>query len=130
MKATVNAPAKLPTNTRPQLRSTPPTVTPGRLSISASGVSTNTPVSRSKPSRYSMAEADREQQRADERQAGLLALMVTANTAASARMAPAMNARISVSRVDMKILDSPASTILVTNSGRRQIRHQWFAFAS
>ena len=27
-----------------------------------------------------------------------------------------MNARISVSRVDMKIFDSPASTILVTNS--------------
>jgi len=31
-------------------------------------------------------------------------------------MAPAMKARISVSRVDMKIFDSPASTILVTNS--------------
>ncbi len=43
-------------------------------------------------------------------------VMVTANTAASARMAPAMNARISVSRVDMKTFDSPASTILVTNS--------------
>ena len=41
---------------------------------------------------------------------------ITANTAASARIAPAMNARISVSRVDMKIFDSPASTILVTNS--------------
>ena len=49
--ATVNAPAKLPTNTRPQLRSTPPNVTPGRLSSSASGASTNTPVTRSKPSR-------------------------------------------------------------------------------
>ena len=43
-------------------------------------------------------------------------LTVTANTAASARIAPAMYARISVSRVDMKIFDSPASTILVTNS--------------
>ena len=42
--ATVKAPAKLPMNTRPQLRSTPPIVTPGRLSISASGASTNTPV--------------------------------------------------------------------------------------
>src|SRR5689334_3496017 len=31
-------------------------------------------------------------------------------------MAPAMYARISVSRVDMNIFDSPASTILVTNS--------------
>ena len=49
--ATVNAPAKLPMNTRPQLRRTPPNVTPGRLSISASGASTKTPVSRSKPSR-------------------------------------------------------------------------------
>ncbi len=29
---------------------------------------------------------------------------------------PAMKARIKVSRVDMKILNSPASTILVTNS--------------
>ena len=52
--ATVNAPAKLPMNTSPQLRSTPLIVTPGRLSIHASGVSTNTPVSKSKPSRYSM----------------------------------------------------------------------------
>ena len=43
-------------------------------------------------------------------------LIVTAKAAASARVAPAMNARISVSLVDMKILDSPASTILVTNS--------------
>src|SRR6185295_4437223 len=41
---------------------------------------------------------------------------MTANTAASARIAPAMNARIKVSRVDMNIFDSPASTILVTNS--------------
>ena len=49
--ATVKAPAKLPMNTRPQLRSTPPRVTPGRLSISASGHSTNTPVNRSKPNR-------------------------------------------------------------------------------
>ena len=43
-------------------------------------------------------------------------LMVIANQAAKARMAPAMYARINVSRVDMKIFDSPASTILVTNS--------------
>src|SRR3954449_7386415 len=43
-------------------------------------------------------------------------LIVTANHAASARMAPAIKARITVSRVDMKTLDSPASTILVTNS--------------
>src|SRR5690606_30655505 len=43
-------------------------------------------------------------------------VMVTANTAARARMAPAMKARIRVSRVDMWTLDSPASTILVTNS--------------
>jgi hypothetical protein len=40
----------------------------------------------------------------------------TANTAAKASRAPAMQARISVSLVDMKILASPASTIFVTNS--------------
>ena len=49
--ATVIAPAKLPQNTRPQLRNTPPMVTPGRLSISASGTRVNTPVNRSKPIR-------------------------------------------------------------------------------
>src|SRR3954466_658139 len=42
--------------------------------------------------------------------------MLTANTAASAKSAPAMKARINVSLVDMKILDSPASTIFTTNS--------------
>src|SRR4051812_48207662 len=52
---------------------------------------------------------------------------ITANTAASARMAPAMNARMIVSRVDMKIFDSPASTILVTNSAgaRYDIDGSW-----
>jgi hypothetical protein len=43
-------------------------------------------------------------------------VIVTANAAASARMAPAMYARITVSRVDMKTLDSPASIIFPTNS--------------
>src|SRR5690606_29159229 len=43
-------------------------------------------------------------------------VMVMANTAASARIAPAMKARIRVSRTDMNSLDSPASTILETNS--------------
>ena len=43
-------------------------------------------------------------------------VMVIANTAASARIAPAMYERIKVSRVDMKILDSPESTIFATNS--------------
>ncbi len=51
MKATVSAPPKLPRNTSPQLRSTPLTVTPGRLSSKASGARTNTPVSRSNPIR-------------------------------------------------------------------------------
>lgn len=41
---------------------------------------------------------------------------VTAKAAPSASMAPAMKERISVSRVDMRSLDSPESTILVTNS--------------
>ncbi|MFB9073744.1 hypothetical protein ACFFX0_22085 [Citricoccus parietis] len=40
-----------------------------------------------------------------------------ANAAARARMAPAMNERIRVSRVDMKTLDSPASTMCFTKSG-------------
>ena len=50
-QATVNAPAKLPMKTSVQLRSTPAQVAPGRLSITASGQSVKTPVSRSKPSR-------------------------------------------------------------------------------
>ena len=54
MTATVSAPMKLPTNTSPQFLSTPPSVTPGRRSMRASGVRTKTPVSRSNPSRYSM----------------------------------------------------------------------------
>jgi hypothetical protein len=41
---------------------------------------------------------------------------VTANAADNARIASALNARTIVSRVDMKTLDSPASTIVVTNS--------------
>src|SRR6266496_3226505 len=41
---------------------------------------------------------------------------VTAKTAASASSAPAMKARMRVSRVDMKTLASPASTIFDTNS--------------
>ena len=87
--ATVKAPAKLPTKTRPQLRSTPPSVTPGRLSISASGHSTNTPVSRSKPNRYSM------QKPTGNRIAPMIGkpvwtVIVTANQAANARIAPAI----------------------------------------
>lgn len=46
----------------------------------------------------------------------VLMVMLTAKAAASARIAPAMYARISVSRVDIDSFDSPASTILVTNS--------------
>ncbi|MNL77687.1 hypothetical protein D3C87_2039230 [compost metagenome] len=49
--AVVSAPAKLPTKTSPQLRSTPPSVTPGRFAIRASGARVKTPVSRSKPMR-------------------------------------------------------------------------------
>src|SRR3954451_13767145 len=113
--ATVKAPAKLPTNTRPQLRNTPPIVTPGRLSISASGASTNTPVNRSKPNRYSMQKPTGNSA-APTIGTPVDTLTLTANAAASARMAPAIYARMIVSRVDMKILDSPASTILVTNS--------------
>ena len=89
MTATVKAPAKLPMKTRPQLRSTPPIVTPGRLSISASGASTNTPVSRSKPSRYSMQKPTGNSA-APTIGTPVCTLMVTANAAASARIAPAM----------------------------------------
>ena len=47
------------------------TVTPGRLSSQASGVSTNTPVNRSKPKQVQHAESDREQNRADDRLTGV-----------------------------------------------------------
>src|SRR5436190_12889485 len=113
--ATVKAPAKLPQNTRPQFLSTPLSVTPGRLSSSASGVRTKTPVSRSKPSRLSMQNPTGKRS-APTSGCPVLTVIVTANQAASARMAPAMYDRINVSRVDMKTFDSPASTILVTNS--------------
>src|SRR6185369_5159375 len=113
--ATAKAPAKLPQNTRPQFLSTPLSVTPGRLSISASGQRTKTPVSRSKPSSKSRQKPTGNRI-APTSGCPVLTVMVTANHAASARMAPAMYARITVSRVDMKIFDSPASTILVTNS--------------
>ena len=87
--ATVKAPAKLPMNTRPQLRSTPPIVTPGRLSISASGASTNTPVNRSKPNRYSMQKPTGNSA-APTIGTPVDTLTLTANAAASARMAPAI----------------------------------------
>ena len=117
--ATSSAPLKLPMKTKPQLRSTPPSVTPGRLSISASGLSTNTPVSRSKPSRYNMQKPTGNN-KAPRSGAPVCTVTATAKTAASDSKAPAMKPRTTVSRVDMKILDSPASTILVTNSlGRR-----------
>ena len=89
MKATVSAPAKLPMKTRPQLRNTPPIVTPGRLSSKASGVSTKTPVNRSKPSRYSMQKPTGNST-APTSGWPVFTLIVTANQAASARMAPAM----------------------------------------
>ena len=66
--ATVSAPAKLPTNTRPQLRSTPPSVTPGRLSISASGRQHEHARHQVEAQQIEHAEADREQHRADEGQ--------------------------------------------------------------
>jgi len=46
----------------------------------------------------------------------VVTLTDTAKAADSAKIAPAMKERIRVSRVDMRILASPASTILVTNS--------------
>ncbi len=58
-------------NTSPQLRSTPPMVMPGRLSISASGGGVKTPVGRSKPMQVEEAKADREEHRAGQRLAGL-----------------------------------------------------------
>src|SRR5690554_1924489 len=64
------------------------------------------------------AEANREQHGSGQ---GLPVWTVTvmAKTAARARMAPAMKARIRTSRVAMETFDSPASTILVTNSEGR-----------
>ena len=46
-------------------------VTPGRLSINASGASTNTPVRRSNPSKYNMENPTGKQQRSDDRLAGV-----------------------------------------------------------
>ena len=89
MKATVRAPAKLPMKTRPQFRNTPPIVTPGRLSSQASGLRTKTPVRRSKPSRYNMQKPTGNSS-APTSGWPVLTLIVTANQAASARMAPAM----------------------------------------
>jgi hypothetical protein len=87
--ATVSAPAKLPKNTSVQLRMTPAQVAPGRLSITASGASVNTPVSRSNPSRYRMQKPTGNSSAPI---SGLPVLTVTdtAKAAASARMAPAM----------------------------------------
>ena len=87
--ATVSAPAKLPTNTRLQLRMTPPQVAPGRLSSTASGASVNTPVSRSKPSRYSMMKPTGNSI-APTSALPVFTVIETAKAAASARMAPAM----------------------------------------
>ena len=113
--ATVSAPAKLPVNTSPQLRHTAFQVAPGRLSNTASGAKVNTPVSRSKPSRYSRMKPTGNST-APSSALPVLTVMLTAKAAASDRMAPAMYERIKVSRVDISSLDSPASTILVTNS--------------
>ncbi|MNR33143.1 hypothetical protein D3C85_1507900 [compost metagenome] len=98
--ATVSAPRKLPTKTKPQCFSMALTVTPGRLSNSASGVRTKTPVKRSKPIRYRMQKptGNRAAPRMGE---SVCTVTVTANTAAIARMAPAMKARIRTSRVAM-----------------------------
>ena len=74
-----------------------------------------TPVNRSKPSRYSR------QNPTGNRRAPTIGwpvstVTVTANAAARASVAPAMYARISVSRVDIKIFASPASIIPVARS--------------
>ena len=88
-KATVSAPAKLPIKTTPQLRRMPPhgdartLVEPGqRRQDEDAGEQVEA-------EQVKHAEADREEDRADQRLAGLT-VTVTAKTAASARMAPAM----------------------------------------
>ena len=88
-KATVRAPKKLPMKTRPQLRKIPMIVTPGRLSSQAKGVSTNTPVKRSKPNKISM-EKPTGKRTAPTIGSPVFTLIVTANQAARARMAPAI----------------------------------------
>ena len=88
-KATVRAPAKLPMKTRPQLRSTPPIVTPGRLSRQrerrqnehAGQQIEAQQIEMEKPTGNSMAPTSGWP---------VCTLIVTANHAASARMAPAM----------------------------------------
>ena len=113
--AVVIAPAKLPINTNPQLRITPESVTPERLSSNANGTKVNTPVSKSNFIRYNIIKPTGNKQAPN---IGLPVFVATviANTAASPKIAPAINARINVSLVDMKTFDSPVSTIFVTNS--------------
>ena len=88
-KAVVSAPAKLPTKTRPQFLKIPLIVTPGLPSSQASGQRTNTPVNRSKPSKISM-ENPTGNRSAPTSGWPVLTLIVMANQAANARIAPAI----------------------------------------
>src|SRR5690606_35476716 len=93
----------------------PPSVTPGRLSNNASGVNTNTPVSRSNPIKYKMQKPTGNKI-APTIGEPVCTATVTAKTADKAKVAPAINALIKTSLVAINNLNSPASTIIVTNS--------------
>ena len=111
----VKAPAKFPQKTKPQLRNIPLTVQPGLLSITAKGTRVNTPVNKSYFNKYSIIKPTG---KSTEPKIGLPVLVITviAKKAAKAKIAPAINARINVSLVDMNIFCSPASTIFLANS--------------
>ena len=97
--ATVIAPRRFPRNTRPQLRSIAGKVTPSRRASQASGTRVNTPVSRSKPIRYSMMKPTGNSS-APSSGWPVWVETVTAKAAASARIAPPMIARRIVAPVE------------------------------
>ena len=93
--ATVKAPRRLPRNTRPQVRSIGPRETPGFRAIHAIGTSVNTPVSRSKPIRYSRMKPTGNS-RAPSRGSPVWVETVTEKAAPRVRIAPAIEARSTV----------------------------------
>ena len=71
IKATVSAPAKLPTKTRPQFLKTPSIVTPGRLSSKASGAEDEHARQQIEAQQDQHGKSDRKQKRANQRLAGV-----------------------------------------------------------
>ena len=83
--------------------------------MTAKGTRVKTPVSKSNFIKYNIIKPTGNK---SDPISGLPVATITemAKNAANPKIAPAIKARTSVSLVDIKILDSPASTILVANS--------------